>query len=198
MKKYFFVLFISTLFIPAVVAQEDILYGTTWEMEIEGLSQMILLEGMLWLKLDEYDDDVYLSKNIIYDNGKIIEEFISSVLFLYEIYENELRLISDSTGKTYKQIQTSDDLLVKTKFQGNWVTIDSFGEKDYRETLLFFGNFISIQNNRGIDVLVSKFNYDDDQIIISFGSETIYTKYILNDNQMKLITEENELILYRE
>ena len=195
MKKYLFFLVIGILNINVLIGQEEMFFETTWETDMTGVKKIILLKDMMWIQLDHFFEDVYFSSDINYDNGIIFSNAGQLLLFYYKIEEGTLKLFLENEDIMVKQIQSSDDLTIKTKFQGKWIRDDEYGEK---EVYIFYGQYCMIHSTSGTDDMVLKFSYNEEQIITSlgiiYGFEENYTNYILLENQLTLFIEGKECI----
>jgi len=198
MKKGLIITFFCVIFVHSIICQEERFFETAWETNLKGVNHIILLKDMLWIRYEGFDD-IYMSSDIVYNDGKILSKVDLSLLFQYEIHEENLLLISPNNSIFFKQIPISNDITTKTKFQGNWVTENETGKM---EVYIFYGNFVLLQSHRNSEVMVIRFSYTEEQIISSFGGswgvEIInYTNYILYENKLKLFIDGKEHIYYR-
>ena len=200
MKKCFLLILIIFSF-SYVFGQEEMLFETTWEIDIPEIDKIILLKDMMWIQIknDYLSSDTFIASEIIYSDGKILTKNNLgeiSVLFYYEIIKEKVNLSFLDENININQISSSNDLIEKTKFQGIWFLEDEYGE---REGYIFYGHYFIHLSNSGVNevTLVMKFDYNDKQIITSIGSEKTYTNYLILDNKLIFLFNGEEKIFYK-
>ena len=159
MKNWF--IFISGIILTSgIIAQEEeCFYETTWESDNDLLRQIVLFKNMLWMKIGMENvkiGDYYIVIEIKYSDGKILTKD-DELLYYYENNEGILNLLDPNGGMIFKQIPTSDDILIKTIFQGSWVIEDEYGSK---LRYIFYGNYCMIQRGE-MSIEVTRFSYTE-------------------------------------